>query len=192
MSVRHLSSEARAETHLFSESNARISINSHGKEVVTGLNHAFIRRILTGPCLKINLVNAIGNTGQLFQSEKETSSKSSRSLVLIVQLCLLHLSLDPAISKTRAPRISESQQQVYKCFKEEPIFKGKNGGEINLPWLLHVTNFFKFHFKQHDGEGMLAHMYDALDKSELPRAWCGKLQSGTQELGKRWKGTFGM
>lgn len=138
-----------------------------------------------------NLIDAICNTEALFPSNKHKSSRFVSSLVLIVQLCLLHLSLDPFICNARPPQFPESQTQVYKCYSEEPIFKGKNKSELNLPWLLHVANFFKFHLKQPGGEGMLSHMYSRLNESELPRQWRGKLRPETQELGKRWKGAFG-
>lgn len=167
-----------------------------GKIQVIGRNQEFIRQFVAGPKTRrarsrgTNLIDAICKTDALFQTNAHKSSRSPSSLVLIIQLCLLHLSLDPTICAARPPRFPESQEQVYKCYSEEPIFKGKNKSELNLPWLLHVANFFKFHLKQQGGEGLLSHMYSCLDESELPRQWQGKLKTGTQELGKRWKGAF--
>jgi hypothetical protein len=173
-------------------------------------NHNFIRQYVAGPSRPIapgfnavnvvnapdvsrrgaNVVNAICNTNGLLQTTRSKTAKSANSLVLIIQLCLLHLLLDPSICVARAPTFNESQMQVYKCYREAPIYRGKDKSEINLSWLLHVANFFKLHFKQ-DNEGQLAHVYKSLDESERPRPWSGKLKSGTQELGKHWKGTFG-
>jgi len=138
-----------------------------------------------------NIVDAICKTDALFNSNRQKLSRFSSSLVLIIQLCLLQFSLDPYTCCVRAPRFYDSQQRVYKCYSQEPIFKGKNNEDINLSWLLHVANFFKFHFKQPGGEGMLSHIYGGLDQSERPKQWCGRLKVGTQELGKRWKGAFG-
>lgn len=164
-------------------------------EVVIGLNHEFIRKWVVAadairPTYGNNIVNTICNTAALFPFLKSRSIRNPNALVLVVQLCLLHLSLDPTICKSRAHCFNDSQQQVYKCYEDEPIFRGKNGDEINFPWLLHVANFFKFHLKQPDGEGVLAHVYGQLEKCERPRAWPGKVNGGTLELARSWKGAF--
>ena len=109
---------------------------------------------------------------------------------MVIKLCFVHLLLHPDICNAKTSIFLASQEEVYKCFTETPLFGGKNKYEINLPWLLHAANFFKFHFKTPDGEGILAHMYQQLEKSELPMAWTGKLKSGTQKLGPHWKGAF--
>ena len=180
------------------ESDAHVFIYDNGDTEIYGRNHEFVRRLIggatawkpTGP-QGTNIVDSICKTDALFPSYRHRSSRFPSSLVLIIQLCLLHFSLDPYTSCVRAPRFYDSQQHAYKCYSQEPIFKGKKNEDINLPWLLHVANFFKFHFKQPGGEGMLSHMYRDLGECERPRQWRGRLKAGTQELGKRWKGAYG-
>lgn len=109
---------------------------------------------------------------------------------MVIRLCFIHLLLHPQICNIKTNVFLASQEQVYKCFIEAPLFLGRNKNEINILWFLHTANFFKFHFKTHDGEGILAHMYQQLEKAELPMAWPGKLKGGTQKLGPYWKGAF--
>jgi hypothetical protein len=179
------------------ESDAHVFINEEGKSEIFGRNYEFIHQLIDGAAAYkagpqgTNIVDSICKTDALFPSYRHKSSRFPSSLVLIIQLCLLHFSLDPFTCHVRAPRFYDSQQHVYKCYSKEPIFMGKNNGDINLPWLLHVANFFKFHLKQPGGEGMLSHMYRDLGECERPRQWRGRLKAGTQELGKRWKGAYG-
>jgi hypothetical protein len=80
-----------------------------------------------------------------------------------------------------------SQEVVYRSQILEPIFKGRNKDELNIYWLLHVVNHFKFHLKQRV-EGILEHFYRGFPTKDLPRAWIGTLKTETTELPRRWKG----
>lgn len=128
--------------------------------------------------------------GTEFMSPVKRRPSGPKPLAKLIRLCFVHLLLHPHMCNIKTNIFLASQENVYKCFTEAPLFLGKNKYEINTPWLLHAANFFKFHFKTPDGEGILAHMYQQLEKGELPRAWTGRLKNGTQKLGPHWKGAF--
>ncbi|KFZ08049.1 hypothetical protein V502_09571 [Pseudogymnoascus sp. VKM F-4520 (FW-2644)] len=176
------------------ESNAHVYRDKDNNEIVGGHNHHFLTKYFQyiasdGRLKGTNLLdNIAGSLPKPFLKKKRPPGQ--KSLTMVIKLCFVHLVLHPDICNTKTSIFLASQEQVYKCFTETPLFRGKNKYEINLPWLLHAANFFKFHFKTPDGEGILAHMYQQLEKGELPMAWTGKLKSGTQKLGPHWKGAF--
>ena len=106
-----------------------------------------------------------------------------------LKLCFVHLMLNPRIPQLQS-RFADSQSAVYTCIRREPLFKGKLGHDINFTWLEHAANFFKYHFRQQNGEGLLTHLIDDLPDRDLPRAWPGRLENGTKKLGPKWKGAF--
>ncbi|OBT54978.1 hypothetical protein VE04_05299 [Pseudogymnoascus sp. 24MN13] len=175
------------------ESNGHIVRDAYDNETVSGLNHRFFLKYLqyTGHDVRpkgTDLLLNIAGTRYDFTPKKKPTRQER--LAMVVRLCFIHLLLHPQICNIKTNVFLASQEQVYKCFIEAPLFLGRNKNEINILWFLHAANFFKFHFKTPDGEGILAHMYEQLDKSELPMAWSGKLKSGTQKLGPYWKGAF--
>lgn len=185
------------------ESDARISIEE-GVDRVIALNLDFLAEYIKAARITTrrhphgsNILDVICSHDFFTRflqlgPQGRITSRSTGALVILIQLSLLHLVLDPNICNTKARQIISSQQQVYQTRTKQPIFSGRNKDEINVTWLLHVANFFKFHLKQDNGEGVLAHSYEALGENERPRAWIGKLDSDckTRELGKRWKGCF--
>ncbi|KFY51008.1 hypothetical protein V496_09025 [Pseudogymnoascus sp. VKM F-4515 (FW-2607)] len=172
------------------ESNAHVVRGEEDDEFVNGLNHRFFVEYFQymapdGRHKGTDLLeNAAGSV------DRPNPKRVLRSLPMVIKLCFVHLILHPDFCNIRTNVFLASQEQVYTCLTKEPLFLGKNKYQINMPWLLHAVNFFKFHFKTPDGEGILAHMYQQLDKDELPKAWTGKVRSGTQKLGPHWKGAF--
>lgn len=190
----------------YTESNARVEIGSDGKSTFVGHNHAFLRRYAThldrnGTAGGTNLLHAMGRMERLFPSPRSCRfSGKAASLPLLIQLCLLHLSLDPTLkaidggTQRSEPFAAvyhcyEAQQYVYRCYREEPIFLEKKKMEINVAWLLHVATFFRFHLMK-ISEGVFGDKYITLDERKRPRAWTGRLQNETQQLAKHWKGTY--
>lgn len=106
-----------------------------------------------------------------------------------VQLCLAAFSLHPKFSKGNVKHFDASQYQVYSSPSTQPIFLDKWKQSVNTRWLLHVVNFFKYHFKTR-GEGLLAHDYIELDADQYPQPWVGKIENDTQPLGTHWKGAY--
>lgn len=116
--------------------------------------------------------------------------KKIYSLALTVRLCLLHLLLTPTRTRLRGAELCDAQQQVYQCFRKEPILKGRRKADINFVWLAHVATFFRYHLKHDGGEALLSHHYLEPGAYSGPRPWVNRIQPGTQELDKQWLGTF--
>ncbi|OBT79980.1 hypothetical protein VF21_01140 [Pseudogymnoascus sp. 05NY08] len=175
------------------ESNGHIVRDEYGNESVSGLNHRFFSKYFQDTPSTVrrkgsDLLDNLGRIGYDLTPKKRPSRQES--LTKVVKLLFTHLLLHPHSCNIKTDVFLASQEFVYKCFKEAPLFLGRNKNEINIMWLLHAANFFKFHFKMPDGEGILAHMYQQLEKGEWPMPWAGKLKSGTQKLGPYWKGAF--
>jgi len=75
-------------------------------------------------------------------------------LYCAVCLLLTHKSL------TEEPifRFGTSQELAYACADLQPVFRASAGTQINLAWLLHVANFFRYHLTE-ASEGTLAAVF---------------------------------
>ncbi|KAH0544084.1 hypothetical protein FGG08_001702 [Glutinoglossum americanum] len=83
-----------------------------------------------------------------------------------------------------------SQQAAYLDSKvpEGQIFQGRNNQRVNAEWLLHISNFFKYHMTREE-EYSLFEEFDSLDPSEKPKMWTGRL-GDVPGLAKCWKGSY--
>src|SRR5438045_7404721 len=102
-------------------------VDSTGKAVIQGKNLDFLRDLCCGNKKKgwapgTNLPDVLCDTGRLFKAERQFSTRSAASQLLLLQLCLLHLTLDPTICNRKATRFRESQEAVYACRKSRRIF----------------------------------------------------------------------
>jgi hypothetical protein len=190
---------ARNYANLFVESNAHKSTNAHGTAIIVGRNLEFLRRFTerssrvglstTGDILGgTNILDVLCTALTPYHGmDFLTTNGSSKAFVHMIQLTLLHLIFHPDHCLSRPAVANISQEVAYRSEVFEPIFKGWRKDELNIFWLLHVVNHFKFHLKQR-GEGILEHVFRDLAKDSLPRAWTGILKNETTNLGKRWKG----
>lgn len=117
---------------------------------------------------------------------------SPNPLMHTLQLVLSHLTLDLAgPTHSHAYQWQISQQAVYATAKTQPIFCGTGNLQINMTWLLHVANFFKYHLTREE-ECTLYEAFKSLTKKNMtPMAWQEKLQEGCKKLGEHWKGNYG-
>lgn len=129
------------------------------------------------------------DSGRVTPHRAVSRGRKVTKAALAVKLCFIHLMLNPKIPQ-QMTRFVDSQLAAYTCMRRTPLFQGRFGMDINFAWLEHVANFFKWHFRQQNGEGLLTHLVDDLPEKDIPRAWPGKLASGTQKLGPKWKGAF--
>lgn len=83
----------------------------------------------------------------------------------------------------------DSQVWAYATIRTAPIFGGFNKTEINMEWILHVMNFFKYHMKKHE-ENTLFEPFNKLTKAEQPSYWQSHIHNGPMALGVHWKGTY--
>jgi hypothetical protein len=163
--------------------------------VVQGLNFQFIQDMITGNngMSYVDIIDSVFCTMYDKDIGKTLhvvlNASNLESALYNVQLCLAAFSLHPKYSNGKVSHFDISQHQVYSAPSCQPIFLDKWKQSINIRWLLHVVNFFKYHFKA-DGEGLLAHEYTDLDPDQYPQPWVGNIQPGTQELGTHWKGAY--
>jgi hypothetical protein len=186
---------------LLVESNAHKSTDAQGNAIITGRNLDFIRKFAGGLTQGAsnrsiqrvrrgtNILETLCKTlTRVDGFDYTTTSRTPKSFAHIIQLTLLHLIFDPDLCLARPAVVNMSQEVVYRSQVLEPIFRGKRKDRLNIYWLLHVVNHFKFHLKQRM-EGILEHIYRGFSKKDLPRAWTGPLKNETIELGRKWKGT---
>lgn len=86
---------------------------------------------------------------------------------------------------------STSQHRVYASSRLEPVTLTIGEDNINMEWLLHLTNFFKEHIMRR-ANGTLYNAFSELPDLARPRGWQMTLTGGTHAIGKFWKGSCGM
>lgn len=122
-----------------------------------------------------------------------TAPKARIKKAQTIQLCLLHLIFQPRRANMRRADFFEAQNQAYKCFRKATLLRGPNNGQINLEWVLHIVNFFKYHLRHqlgHTHDALFAHSYLEPGAYPVPRAWPGRLRDQAQPVGKCWMGSF--
>lgn len=109
--------------------------------------------------------------------------------LLAVQLLLMHWSLLPEYA-FHTYSFAHSQQAVYGTPNKFPIFTDTHMRNVNIEYLLHIANFFKYHITRSE-EHTLFTDFCALDGDERPIPWTERLESGVKEFGKHWMGSYG-
>ncbi|RMY55608.1 hypothetical protein D0863_13257 [Hortaea werneckii] len=125
-----------------------------------------------------------------------TDHKKERDLLCLPKqlLCTIWSLLAPAMLSLdfeHAPTLGfpDSQQVVYGTTSEHPIFGGCNGLDINMEWVVHHLNFWKYHMVRSE-ENTLYRAFKSLSPNETPRFWDHQLKLGGSKLGKHWKGSY--
>ncbi|KAI7279515.1 hypothetical protein KC345_g5323 [Hortaea werneckii] len=125
-----------------------------------------------------------------------TDHKKEKDLLCLPKqlLCTIWSLLAPAMLSLdfeHAPTLGfpDSQEVVYGTAAEHPIFGGCNGLDINMEWVVHHLNFWKYHMVRSE-ENTLYHAFKNLDPNETPRFWDQQLKLGGSKLGKYWKGSY--
>lgn len=177
-------------------SNARKGLDINGNEVVIGLNHDYIRRLVTedetqNPKDEVQFVDILDATlrtdSNIFR--ELILSREGETLVQIIQLCLTWLMLQPNYS-TKLHNFDLSQEMAYANPIQQPVFMGGWKCTLNVSWVLSTVNFFKFHLKHHGGEGLLAEEYLDLEAGQQVQPWLGTIKNDTLPLGMHWKGAY--
>lgn len=122
---------------------------------------------------------------------EEDPEKSKAETLAMVQICLAPLILGPDTCQAAVFHFDDSQKVVYSS-SENPLFEGKYKSRLNTDIVLNTLNFFKFHLKAGNGEGVLGDAYKRLDADQYPHLWAGKIPVGTQPLTGHWKGVSGL
>ncbi len=108
---------------------------------------------------------------------------------MTIQLLLTHWSLDLGLA-CQTFSFPYSQKAVYGHPKDFPIVLDKHMRVINIEYLLHIANFFKYHMIRIE-ESTLYYDVLALEDEEKPIAWREKLEDGVRQLGRHWMGSYG-
>lgn len=117
--------------------------------------------------------------------------ESRSSLLLMIQSLIAPsvLSFDTLQFSKEVFGFPDSQRVVYGNAIEQQMFGGFSGREVNMEWVLHSLNFWKYHLMRED-EGTLYYAFNALDHSDRPRYWSQQLSNGAATLGQHWKGSY--
>ena len=84
----------------------------------------------------------------------------------------------------------QSQAVVYSTPTQWPIFTGSYGLDVNMDFVLHNINFWRYHMIQ-EFEHTLFQAFSELECDERPRWWTSNsLKSTTPKLGRHWKGSY--
>ena len=129
------------------------------------------------------------NLLDVFLSKVHRSDANGR-LLQTLQLVLTHCQLDLSI-RSRIGGFGCSQQVVYSHPANMPMFLDKKWN-LNLEYLLHIVNFFKYHMKT-ETENTLYPLLCDLENLERPQAWNRPISQGcgVKPLGTNWKGSYG-
>ncbi|PBP22045.1 hypothetical protein BUE80_DR007040 [Diplocarpon rosae] len=181
---------------LLLDSKASMASDGNGKQIVRGLNLSYIADLLTGNGVSyLDIVDSIFNTSfdkdvnAAYSSRQVVTASKDKTLIYVVQLCLTPFSLHHDFCNRNVNHFDVSQYYAYSRPCSQPICTGFFKQDVNVRWLLHVVNFFKYHFKS-EGEGLIAHDYKELEVDQLPQFWVGNIKGGTQPLARHWKGAY--
>ncbi|KAF2842548.1 hypothetical protein M501DRAFT_927009 [Patellaria atrata CBS 101060] len=108
-----------------------------------------------------------------------------------VQVALSHFTLDLALNPT-VFSFDDSQKMAYECAKRAPIFTDVNKTHINMSWVLHMMNFFRWHIMRETEATLYYPYHDSLHELEKAKGWTMNpaKRVNAQQLGKYWKGTY--
>ncbi len=147
--------------------------------------------ILSNPVLfEIQRTNKV-KTGRSTRRGANISSSHAMKPSLLMQtiqvLCAPSLlSFEPTRETVNFPT---SQSIVYSTAAQHPIFHGCHGLDVNMDFVLHNINFWKYHMLR-EAEGTLYYAFSELEDDERPRWWDNGLQQGVKTLGRHWKGSY--
>jgi hypothetical protein len=88
-----------------------------------------------------------------------------------------------------------SQQAAYSGPRQKPIFRGRGALEIDMLWVLHQINFWKYHMVREE-ECTLYRAFAVLDERERPQLWNratspdGGHDAPNINIGRTWKTCF--
>ncbi|KAF2804877.1 uncharacterized protein BDZ99DRAFT_543772, partial [Mytilinidion resinicola] len=107
-----------------------------------------------------------------------------------IQLMYSHVLFDTNRLWNHVFAFEHSQKMVYASAVMQPMFTGMDRNYINMEYILHIMNFFRYHMMR-DGEShALYEAYKELSALEKPSAWDRKLKQHDDHIGDDWRGTY--
>ncbi|KAF2638019.1 hypothetical protein P280DRAFT_405709 [Massarina eburnea CBS 473.64] len=145
------------------------------------LNQLAISKFITDSRLLLNSKRPRANPGE---------STHINPALAVVKLMCSHVLFDmDAKLVDKTIEFDEAQKAVYASTSLAPIFTGPKKNEVNMEWILHCFNFFRYYMTNQDASFLHESLQD-LDRAQRPSAWQGPLKSGSSPLPKYWKGTY--
>lgn len=131
--------------------------------------------------LSTNLVTDI------FRPHRKSGKLSG--LLATIQLVCHHWCIDARFG-TEILQFPASQKMAYESIVNYPIFAGTDKQKVNVEYVLHIMNFFRYHMVR-EHENTLFEPMETLWPLERPHPWNRKLKDGSYKLGIHWRGTYG-
>ncbi|KAJ9647878.1 hypothetical protein H2199_001654 [Coniosporium tulheliwenetii] len=110
------------------------------------------------------------------------------SLLATVQLVCHHWCIHSRFG-TEILQFPTSQKMAYESMCNYPIFTGTDKQKVNVEYVLHIMNFFRYHMVR-EHENTLFEPMETLWPLERPHPWNRKLKDGSYKLGIHWRGTY--
>lgn len=85
--------------------------------------------------------------------------------------------------------MGESQQAVYTASNHAKMFHGPTHTSVNMEWLSHCLNFFRYHMMSEDAQTLHGSISE-LSEVQKPSVWQEPLRTGAYPLVRHWKGTY--
>ncbi|KAF2211421.1 hypothetical protein CERZMDRAFT_98307 [Cercospora zeae-maydis SCOH1-5] len=128
-------------------------------------------------------------------SDKEVAQVKANPLMRMLQVLLAPVLLDPRpFGPDNEPPVADfprSQFMAYSSVRQQPVFVGCSGVDVNFTWVLHQLNFWRCHMLSAN-EATLNFCYTLLEDHERPQFWSTALQHvDVDYIGKKWKGAYG-
>ncbi|GAB7343139.1 hypothetical protein MBLNU457_1215t1 [Dothideomycetes sp. NU457] len=157
------------------------STTKHGGEVISN-NMSKINRFLDASDLLPQAFNPL-----LHSQSKKGPTRAYCAFLLV----FTHRILGDAVSASghRVFQFEECRRMAYASTMERPMFRGFGPLQINMGWLLHVANFWKYHLTV-ESECTMFGAFASLSEDCRPKAWDRQLKRGVQKLGRYWCGVY--
>ncbi|WPA96144.1 uncharacterized protein RHO25_000750 [Cercospora beticola] len=128
-------------------------------------------------------------------SESDIARVNANPVMRMLQVLLAPSLLDPRpFDPENEPHIADyprSQYMAYSSVRQQPIFIGCSGLDVNFTWTLHQLNFWRTHLLSPQ-EATLNYCYSLLEDHERPRFWQRQLEHAVAPcMDRKWKGAYG-
>lgn len=129
---------------------------------------------------------------------KQRSGKRSETpndLLHTMQVMFAPLILNLQTPNLEVYRYPDSQRAAYATRLDQPLFRGLEELEVDMEWVLHQINFWKYHMVRRE-ESTLFVSFENLKEEEMdtPRMWEHSIHAENgripQHIGRIWKTCF--
>ena len=109
--------------------------------------------------------------------------------LIAVRIMLAQFLFDGAAPSRSWFAMDDAQKAVYAATNTAPIFLGLRKNMVNVEWIFHCLNFFRYYMTDSD-HPLFDTIEEELGPSGRPSPWREPLKSGSYPLAKHWQGTY--